>query len=85
MAPVSPNLARHVQDITSGLVTLARSRQGHIAALTVAAEATFLAESGAALKAALVERLRALGSPDVEVVLRVGEGPVRLLSVEYAR
>lgn len=84
MPPLSPSIARHVQDITSGVLTLARSRQSRIAALTVLVEPSLIAESGASLRAALADRLAALGNRSVEVILRPGEGPPRLLSIEYA-
>lgn len=85
MPPVPPSIARHVQDITSGVLTLARSRQGRIAALTVLADAGFIEESGDSLRSALAERLAAFGNCSVDVVLRPGEGPPRLLSIEYSR
>lgn len=85
MPPVSPSIARHVQDITSGVLTLARSRQGRIAAITVLADPAFIADSGPGLKAALADRLAGMGNQAVEVLLRAGDGPPRLLSIEYAR
>lgn len=70
---------RHIEDLLSGVVALARARGGRVVAITVATP------PGADLGEDLRARLSPLGYPDVDVVTLTAEGPTRLLSVEYAR
>lgn len=71
-----------VDEIVAAVGAVARARPGRLAAITLAVPATAVGEP---LIVAVRAALLAAGSHDVEVVMRLAPGALRVLSLEFTR
>ncbi len=75
-------LANQVEDLVATVMSLVRVRTGRLVALTLSAPAGM---PGVELCTRVVDRLRREGLVDVNVSVRVGGGPLRVVSAEFER
>jgi hypothetical protein len=74
-------LQQEIDDLIASVGLLASARRGKLAVLTVGAPP----ESPEEFAARVERRLGAAGHPGVEVRVRPGAGPLRIVAVEFRR
>lgn len=75
-------LANQVDDLVSTVMSLVRVRTGRLVGLTLSAP---VGMPGVELCNRVVERLRREGLGDVNVEVRQGGGPLRVVAAEFTR